>query len=141
MDADEAGSDYVGSESGDAKEKTPRVSGSKEGEDHDSDHSSAPSSIAEVDGRIIKALWSKLPQFMQTYTIKVGKSVVDESDMPIWFLMDEFGLKINHSRDPNMRVIPFFNQFDRLAYNLLFPVKDIKAEGKYWVNRNKLMFL
>lgn len=82
MDVDEAGSDYVGSESGDTKAKTPRASGSKEGEDHDSDHSSAPSSIAELDGRIINKLLEQLPQFMQTYTMKVRKSVVDETDMP-----------------------------------------------------------
>jgi hypothetical protein len=82
MDVDEAGSDYVGSESGDTKVKPPHASGSKEGEDHDSDHSSAPSSVAEVEGRIIKTLLAKLPQFMQTYTMKVRKNVVDETDMP-----------------------------------------------------------
>jgi tubulin--tyrosine ligase-like protein 12 len=45
--------------------------------------------------------------------------------------MDEFGLRINHSNDPNMRVIPFFHHFEHAAYSLLFPLQDVKAEGNF----------
>ncbi|KAI6184750.1 hypothetical protein M3Y97_00629900 [Aphelenchoides bicaudatus] len=116
MDADDlAGSDYVGSESGSVKEK-PHFSGSKEGGDgNDSDHSSAPS-INEMDGRIINRLLEVLPKFMGTYTMKVQKSVIDNSSMPVWYINDEFGLNVGHSTEPN-----------HFAYTLLFPLKDIKA--------------
>jgi hypothetical protein len=88
LDVDEQGSDYIGSEAGDVKPKPLHPSHSK-ADDEDSDRESATSSIAELDGRIINALLDKLPQHMQTYTIKVRKNVVDQEDMPVWVTFND----------------------------------------------------
>lgn len=114
---DETGSDYIGSEAGDIK---PHHSSEKKAdEDYDSDHSSGSSSTAEIDEKLINALLDKLPQFMETYTIKVRKNVIDEHDTPVWFLNDEFGLKISHSITPNVSMIPFYyiSEKEHAAYS------------------------
>lgn len=88
LNPDDTGSDYVGSESGDIATR-PRASGSSKNDDeNDSDHSSASSSIGEVDVKIINALLAKLPQFMNTYTIKLRNGVLNETDMPGKNLLD-----------------------------------------------------
>lgn len=48
-----------------------------------------------------------------------------EDRMPIWYIMDEFGSAINHSDDPNVRVVPFMHLPEGITYSLLFPVKDV----------------
>lgn len=116
---DEEGSDYIGSEAGDIKPKSHRSSESKADEDYDSDHSFAPSSIGELDEKIINALLDKLPEFMETYTVKTQKSVIDENDVAVWYLLDEFGLRISHSVTPNFSMNPFFyiSETERAAYS------------------------
>ncbi|KAI6204143.1 hypothetical protein M3Y94_00637900 [Aphelenchoides besseyi] len=139
-DADSmAGSDYIGSESGDAKRKPPRSESEKKKNENDvdSDHSTAPSSIAELEDRIIKTVLSKLWSYANTYSVKVKKSVVSETDMPIWYIPDEFGIKIGHSNTPTVSVSPFFFAFKNIAYSILFPIQNIPDDSE--VTRNYLV--
>ncbi|KAI6238085.1 hypothetical protein M3Y99_00735800 [Aphelenchoides fujianensis] len=129
-DADSV-SDYIGSESGDARPREERPKGGEE--DVDSDRSSAPS-VAELDAKLVDALLRRLWAHAQTYTVKVRKSVVDESDMPVWYVPDEFGLRIGHSATPNTRMVPFFYAFQNAAYSLLFPLQTIGEDEE--VTRN-----
>ncbi len=46
--------------------------------------------------------------------------------MPVWYIMDEFGSRIQHSIDksPSFRLVPFLCMLDGCAYSILFPVKE-----------------
>jgi len=72
---------------------------------------------------ILRKMW----QFSQTYSIG-NSSVSVENKMPIWYIVDEFASRIQHSDDPNFRLIPFISLLDNCAYSLLFPIRDVKKD-------------
>ncbi|KAK0394205.1 hypothetical protein QR680_000617 [Steinernema hermaphroditum] len=73
--------------------------------------------------KLLKKIWKKA----MTYTVRTKSEEYGEEDTPVWYLMDEFGMSIGHSKTPNVRVVPFFFAYDRCAYNLMFPVAKIQA--------------
>ncbi|KAH7720911.1 CBN-TTLL-12 protein [Aphelenchoides avenae] len=124
-------SDYVGSESGEAakpEEKEPNKTDAQNGDDASSDI--GEDSATPVDDKIIGAILDKIWLYAQTYTVKVRQSTIDESDLPVWYVPDEFGMRIGHSRDPNFRVVPFFYVFQNMSFSLLFPIKDVGEQGE-----------
>lgn len=50
--------------------------------------------------------------------------------MPLWYMPDEFGVRVGHSQDPNCRIVPIFHTPQNLAYDLIFPIRDIKIDGE-----------
>ena len=50
--------------------------------------------------------------------------------MPKWYIMDEFGSRIQHSDDPNFCVAPFFYAATGMGFSLMWPVKEVHPEGK-----------
>jgi len=69
---------------------------------------------------VMEAKW----KFSQTYSLGSAASV--EERQPVWYVMDEFGSRIPHSDDPNVRVVPFLWAGDGLGYSLLFPIKSLE---------------
>lgn len=65
-------------------------------------------------------------KFAQTYW--VGNATKVEDKMPVWYVMDEFGARIQHSDSPNARVVPFLSLLDGSAYSVLFPIQDLTAQ-------------
>ena len=51
-----------------------------------------------------------------------------EDRLPIWYILDEFGSRIQHSQEPSTRVVPFFYLNEQASYSLLFPITDIGEE-------------
>ncbi|CAG2103519.1 unnamed protein product [Medioppia subpectinata] len=67
---------------------------------------------------IAKELW----KWNQCYSIESSEV---ENSLPVWYLMDEFGSRIQHSTDPNFRCVPFYFIPRGIAYSLLFPIKSV----------------
>lgn len=53
-----------------------------------------------------------------------------EERVPIWYVMDEFGSRIQHSETPNTRLVPFFYMNEEATYSLLFPVLDLEENDE-----------
>ena len=62
----------------------------------------------------------------KTISPKVGNAEWAEDRVPVWYIMDEFGARVQHSADaPNVRMVPFISTIDGAAYSLLFPVQKV----------------
>ena len=56
----------------------------------------------------------------------MGNAEWAEDRVPVWYIMDEFGARVQHSADaPNVRMVPFISTIDGAAYSLLFPVQNV----------------
>ena len=56
-------------------------------------------------------------------TYWVGNARDAEDRVPVWYILDEFGSRIQHSHSPNVRVVPFVCVLDGAAYSVLFPLR------------------
>lgn len=83
----------------------------------------------ELVSRVLERMWL----YNQTYSI-AGPLATTEDSVPIWYVMDEFGSRIQHSSEPSFRCVPFYYLLQRSAYSVLFPVKDVPRDGE--VTRN-----
>uniref|UniRef100_A0A336LIQ2 CSON002937 protein n=1 Tax=Culicoides sonorensis TaxID=179676 RepID=A0A336LIQ2_CULSO len=70
--------------------------------------------------KVLVGMW----RYVQTYSVNTrGLSV--ENRMPIFYINDEVGSAVQHSDNPNFRMVPFMYINDQITYSLLFPVRDI----------------
>lgn len=67
---------------------------------------------------VTKELW----KWNQSYSME---SSVVENSLPVWYVMDEFGSRIQHSFEPNFKCVPFYYIPRCIAYSLLFPIKSV----------------
>lgn len=66
---------------------------------------------------ILKHMW----KFNLTYSCSALSSVEDQ--LPVWYVMDEFGSSVRHSDNPNFKIVPFLNLAEGIVYSLLFPLR------------------
>lgn len=66
---------------------------------------------------ILKRMW----KFNLTYSCSALSSVEDQ--LPVWYVMDEFGSAVQHSDNPNFKIVPFLNLTEGIVYSLLFPLR------------------
>ena len=69
-------------------------------------------------GLVMRKMW----QYAQTYSIGNSEASI-ENKMPVWYIVDEFASRIQHSDQPNFRMVPFISLLDNSAYSLLFPIR------------------
>ena len=74
----------------------------------------------------IEFVLSEMWRYNMFFTFNVNSTSVEER-MPIWFMMDEVGSSINHSDEPNFRIVPFIYLPEGVIYTLLFPIKDVES--------------
>lgn len=79
-------------------------------------HGELPS--AEAVALVLEEMW----KFNQTYQLAHGTA---EEKMPVWYIMDEFGSRIQHADVPSFATAPFFYMPQQLAYTLLWPLRDL----------------
>lgn len=48
----------------------------------------------------------------------------------MWYVMDEFGSRIQHADEPSFATAPFFYMPQQAAYTLLWPLRDLGTGGK-----------
>ena len=72
----------------------------------------------ELINTVMKNMWQKA----QTYSIGNPDASVEDK-MPLWYIVDEFASRIQHSDEPNFRMVPFISMLDNCAYSLLFPIR------------------
>lgn len=49
----------------------------------------------------------------------------------MWYIMDEFGSRIQHADVPSFATAPFFYAPQQVAYTLLWPLRDLDTGGKW----------
>jgi len=65
--------------------------------------------------KILRRLW----KYCQAYSIG-SEGLSDEERQPIWYVMDEVGSAVNHSEDPNFRLVPLLYLNTQTTYSVLF---------------------
>ncbi|XP_007939986.1 tubulin--tyrosine ligase-like protein 12 [Orycteropus afer afer] len=48
-----------------------------------------------------------------------------EEKIPVWYVMDEFGSRIQHADVPSFATAPFFYMPQQVAYTVLWPLRDL----------------
>ncbi|KAK5980112.1 hypothetical protein GCK32_013503 [Trichostrongylus colubriformis] len=86
--------------------------------------------IVKEDDTIVDEILRKMWQYIQTYTVRF-KPEMDEEGMPVWYIMDEFGVRISHSDNPNVKVVPLYFIPHNAAYSVVFLTKEVADGGGY----------
>ncbi|KAK6054794.1 hypothetical protein COOONC_07697, partial [Cooperia oncophora] len=84
--------------------------------------------IVKDDTTVIDDILRKMWQYIQTYTVRF-KPEIDEEGLPIWYIMDEFGVRISHSDTPNAKVVPLYFIPHNTTYSVVFLTKEV-ADGE-----------
>ncbi|XP_066446461.1 tubulin--tyrosine ligase-like protein 12 [Eleutherodactylus coqui] len=84
-------------------------------------HGEAPD--ADVVEMVLKEMW----KYNQTYQLSHGTA---EEKVPVWYIMDEFGSRIQHSDEPTFGTAPFYYVPQQLSYTILWPLRDLSNGGE-----------
>lgn len=69
---------------------------------------------------VLKEMW----RYNQSYSIS-GLVMEGDDVSSIWYIMDEFGSRIQHCDDPSFRVVPFYYLFAGIIFSIMFPIKNL----------------
>ncbi|KAK6482752.1 tubulin--tyrosine ligase-like protein 12 [Huso huso] len=73
----------------------------------------------DVVDQVMVEMW----KYNQTYQLSQGTA---EEKVPVWYIMDEFGSRIQHSNEPTCCTAPFFYSTEEVAYTILWPLRDLE---------------
>ncbi|CAN2387258.1 Tubulin--tyrosine ligase-like protein 12 [Pristimantis euphronides] len=79
-------------------------------------HGEAPDE--DVVEMVLKEMW----KYNQTYQLSQGTA---EEKVPVWYIMDEFGSRIQHSDEPTFGTAPLYYIPQQLTYSLLWPLREM----------------
>lgn len=54
-----------------------------------------------------------------------------EEKVPVWYIMDEFGSRVQHSSQPTCCMAPLFYTPQQIAYSVLWPLQDLENGGMH----------
>lgn len=75
----------------------------------------------EIIDDLLKEMW----RFNNTYSL--GNFALGTNErLPIWYIMDEFGSRIQHSDMPSFKMAPFMYGPRQIAYSIIWPVIDLE---------------
>ncbi|TSK13349.1 Tubulin--tyrosine ligase-like protein 12 [Bagarius yarrelli] len=74
------------------------------------------------DPDIVDLVLDNMWNFNQTYQLSQGSA---EEKVPVWYIMDEFGSRLQHSSQPSCCMAPFFFAPQQIAYSVLWPLQDL----------------
>ncbi|XP_040201761.1 tubulin--tyrosine ligase-like protein 12 [Rana temporaria] len=74
------------------------------------------------DEGVVEEVLTEMWKYNQTYQLSQGSA---EEKVPVWYIMDEFGSRIQHSDEPSFVTAPFYYTPQQLAYTVLWPLRDI----------------
>ncbi|KAI1238870.1 hypothetical protein IHE44_0011961 [Lamprotornis superbus] len=70
--------------------------------------------------QVLQDMW----KYNQTYQLSQGTA---EEKVPVWYIMDEFGSRIQHSDQPSFAAAPLFYMPQQIAYTILWPLRDLET--------------
>uniref|UniRef100_F6STG9 Tubulin tyrosine ligase like 12 n=1 Tax=Ornithorhynchus anatinus TaxID=9258 RepID=F6STG9_ORNAN len=84
---------------------------------------------AEVHGEVpdeaaVEHVLEEMWRFNQTYQLNQGSA---EEQVPVWYVMDEFGSRIQHCDEPSFATAPLFYAPQQVAYTVLWPLRDLET--------------
>ncbi len=53
-----------------------------------------------------------------------------EEAVPIWYIMDEFGSRVQHSEKAAVKMVPFYYAPTQVSYTVMWPLRDMKYGGQ-----------
>ncbi|CAI5773934.1 tubulin--tyrosine ligase 12 [Podarcis lilfordi] len=76
------------------------------------------------DERAVTQVLEEMWKYNQTYQLSHGTA---EEKVPVWYIMDEFGSRIQHSDEPTFATAPLFYMRQQIAYTVLWPLRDLET--------------
>ncbi|XP_002731606.2 tubulin--tyrosine ligase-like protein 12 [Saccoglossus kowalevskii] len=73
---------------------------------------------------LVETVMREMWKFNQTYNIG-NQEVSAEDQVPVWYIMDEFGSHIQHCDTPTCKMTPFYYIPSQLCFTLLWPIIDL----------------
>uniref|UniRef100_A0A8C3ADZ3 Tubulin tyrosine ligase-like family, member 12 n=1 Tax=Cyclopterus lumpus TaxID=8103 RepID=A0A8C3ADZ3_CYCLU len=71
----------------------------------------------------VEMVMERMWKHNQTYKLSQGSP---EDKVPVWYIVDEFGSRLQHSDQPSCSMAPFFYVQGGLAYSVLWPLQDLQ---------------
>ncbi|KAF1764778.1 hypothetical protein GCK72_004728 [Caenorhabditis remanei] len=79
---------------------------------------------SELTEKVMKSLW----KYAQTYSISYQLENGEIEKKHVWYVMDDFGSRVRHSAEPNVRIVPLMFLPQNCAYSIMFLTKPVKTD-------------